>query len=50
MRLKLKTAVFVRPDKKGEYPEAVGKRLVAAGLATVETASVHQKLERREKR
>lgn len=41
MKLKLKYPVNVRPDPKtGEYDETVGKRLIAAGLATLETASI----------
>jgi hypothetical protein len=40
MRLRLKHPVCIRPDPNGEYPEIVGKRLIAAGLATLETASL----------
>jgi len=50
MRLRLKTAVVIRPDKYGEYPEAVGKRLIASGVAELETASIDHRNEHRRKR
>lgn len=42
MRLKLKAPICIRPDKNGEYPEAIGKRLIAAGIAVLETATLSQ--------
>jgi len=33
MRLKLRYRLTVRPDENGEYPEALAKRLISAGLA-----------------
>lgn len=47
MRLKLKYPIAVMPDKDGEYPEAIGKILVASGYATIETASCESHNERR---
>ena len=39
MKIKLKYNVYVKPDPRtGEYPEHIAKRLVKAGLATLETA------------
>jgi len=33
MKLKLRYKLNVRPDENGEYPEALAKRLISAGLA-----------------
>jgi hypothetical protein len=33
MKLKFKTFINVKPDKNGEYPEAVARRLIASGVA-----------------
>jgi len=41
MRLRLKHPVSVRPDPRtGEYDDLIGRRLIAAGLAELETASI----------
>ena len=40
MRLRLRHAINVRPDSRGEYPELIGRRLIAAGLAELETTSM----------
>jgi hypothetical protein len=41
MKLKLKCAISIRPDRKGEYPEEIAKRLIAYGIAEpLETASI----------
>jgi len=50
MRLRLKTAITIRPDKHGEYPEEVGKRLISSGIAELETASIEYRSERRRRR
>ena len=40
MRLRLKYPINVRPDPKtGEYSDLVGRRLIACGIAVLETAS-----------
>jgi hypothetical protein len=46
MRLRLKYAVNVRPDSRGEYPELIGRRLIAAGLAELETTSIQVPVKR----
>jgi hypothetical protein len=33
MKLKLKCAIYVKPDKNGHYPEEIARRLIAAGIA-----------------
>jgi len=46
MKLKPRYALTVRPDKDGEYPDDIARRLIAAGLAD----PITEKPKRKEKR